>query len=76
MRLFNNFLSEYRILDIDSDISLIYGQVKSQLVKAGVNIPENDLWIASTAIKNDLTLVSFDNHFRRIEGLKLLNDYR
>lgn len=71
MKLFNSFLSEYPILDIDTEVSLVYGQIKSQLGKAGINIPDNDLWIASTAIKNNLILVSFDNHFKRIKGLKL-----
>jgi tRNA(fMet)-specific endonuclease VapC len=72
MRLFQEFLSEYPIIGIDEGISDVYGDIKAGLVKAGINIPENDIWIAATALKHDLTIVSFDAHFKNIVGLKIL----
>jgi predicted nucleic acid-binding protein len=36
-------------------------------------IADNDLWIAATALAKDLTLVTRDQHFSRITGLKQYN---
>jgi tRNA(fMet)-specific endonuclease VapC len=69
MELFNGFLSEYPILEVDERVSHVYGEVKTKLVKAGINIPENDIWIAATAISNELTLITYDEHFKKIDGL-------
>ena len=38
----------------------------------GISIPENDLWIAATALIKELTLVTYDEHFKHINGLSLL----
>jgi tRNA(fMet)-specific endonuclease VapC len=70
-KLFEDFLSEYPIIEISEGIGCVYGEVKAGLVKIGVNIPENDLWIASTALEKNMTLVSFDRHFQNIKRLKL-----
>jgi tRNA(fMet)-specific endonuclease VapC len=70
--LFNEFVSEYPILNIDKNVAEVYGTVKHNLLKIGFNIPENDLWIASIAILKDLTLISYDKHFKNIENLKLI----
>ena len=67
--LFESFISEYPIVNIDENISRIYGEIKVELVGKGINIPENDLWIAATAICKDLRLVSFDQHFKNISQL-------
>lgn len=72
MKIFDSFLSEYPIIPIDEETSLFYGKTKSNLVKKGINIPENDLWLASVAIKNDLSFVTFDNHFKDIDGLNVV----
>lgn len=71
-KIFEDFLSEYPVLGIDEDISVIYGKIKAELVKKGINIPENDLWIAATAIRNDLNLFTFDEHFKHVSELGLL----
>lgn len=72
MKLFKDFLNEYPVIGIDEKTSEIYGEIKAGLVKAGRNIPENDLWIAATAVQHDSTVVSFDAHFKNINGLKVL----
>jgi tRNA(fMet)-specific endonuclease VapC len=69
--LFENFISEYPIVPITSEISRVYGKIKAELVRKGVNIPENDLWIAATAMSNDYRLVTYDQHFSGISRLKL-----
>jgi tRNA(fMet)-specific endonuclease VapC len=71
LALFENLISEYPIVPITFEISRVYGKIKAELVSKGVNIPENDLWIAATAISNDYRLVTYDQHFSGISRLKL-----
>lgn len=71
LKLFNEFLSEFTMLEVDEKVSQVYGELKSGLVKIGINVPENDIWIASTAVCNNLTLVTYDDHFKNINGLDL-----
>lgn len=49
----------------------IYGKIKSELQRNGRILPENDMWIAATAIENNLTLCSQDKHFLEISNLSL-----
>ena len=66
LELFKEFLQEYPLLGIDENTSQIYGELKAGLVKTGLNIPENDLWIAATAFQHNLTIISFDSHFKKL----------
>lgn len=51
-----------------------YGHLQAFLERRGEMIGSNDLWIASHALAEDLTLVSCnENEFRRIPGLKFEN---
>ena len=69
LALFTNFLSNFEIIPIDEDTAAIYGEVKDQLRAKGVNIPENDIWIAATAISRKNRLLTYDTHFKSISGL-------
>ena len=59
------------ILGCDRDTARQYGFIKNILRKQGRPIPENDLWIAACAQQYDLVLVTRDDHFKAITGLKL-----
>ncbi len=48
-----------------------YGQIKQSLKRKGRPIPENDIWIAATALQHGLTLISRDAHFSEVDGLDL-----
>ncbi len=48
-----------------------YGRIKHTLWKKGRPIPENDIWIAATALQYGLPLVSNDAHFMEVGGLAL-----
>jgi tRNA(fMet)-specific endonuclease VapC len=50
-----------------------YGTLKDQLARAGTPIPENDLWIAATALEHGLPLATRDEHFKRVPGLAVLD---
>lgn len=50
-----------------------YGQVKFALKTIGRPIPENDIWIAATALEHGLPLVTRDAHFAHVPGLTVLN---
>jgi predicted nucleic acid-binding protein len=41
------------------------------LKKKGVNLPLSDMFIASIAIKHDLSVFTLDNHFTQIPNLRI-----
>ena len=47
-----------------------YAEIRDDLEIRGAIIGPNDLLIAAIALANDLTLVTSDNEFSRIEGLR------
>lgn len=51
--------------DVESGSRLPQGLVKV------APIPENDIWIAASALRHGLVLVSRDGHFDSIEGLPI-----
>lgn len=67
----NAFAEQNVVLCSDKNVARRYGAVKNTLRKKGRPIPENDIWIAAIALENNLTLVSRDDHFLAVDGLKL-----
>ena len=67
LKLFNEFISQYEIIPIDKTVAKIYGEIKAFLANKGINLPENDIWIAATAKANGYRIVSFDSHFVHME---------
>jgi tRNA(fMet)-specific endonuclease VapC len=61
----------YKVLLIDEAFTIEYGKVKAALRAKGSPIPENDIWIAAIALRNNLALVTRDKHFNEVGGLKL-----
>ncbi len=57
------------ILATEKATAEIYGHFKHEQRMKGLMIPDNDLWIASTAIQYGFTLAARDRHFMWIEGL-------
>jgi len=66
LKLFNDFISQYPILQIDKSVADIYGELKASLASKGINLPENDIWIAATSKANNRSVISFDAHFSNI----------
>ncbi len=59
------------VLMADSITASIYGRIRHEQAKKGQMLPNNDLWIAATALQYNLTVVTRDNHFTWITGLTL-----
>lgn len=67
----SQLLTYISVLNSNKSTARFYGQIKNQLKKLGKPIPENDIWIAASAMQYDLTLVSNDAHFSSIYGLAI-----
>jgi tRNA(fMet)-specific endonuclease VapC len=67
----NGLAKTATILATDKATAEIYGHLKHEQRMKGLMIPDNDLWIASTAIQYSLTPAARDHHFMWITGLAL-----
>jgi tRNA(fMet)-specific endonuclease VapC len=65
------FVGSVPVLACSTGTAREYGIIKNQLRVKGRPIPENDIWIAAVARQRDLVLVSRDDHFAKVEGIKL-----
>lgn len=65
------FLSGVTIINLTKDICKKFGELRNKLRKKGELIGDFDLLIASTALINNLTILS-DNigHYKKIKGLR------
>lgn len=66
------FLTTFRILEVDERTTVFYGRVRTELKKAGTPIPSNDAWIAALCRQHSLPLVSRDRHFDSVAGIARL----
>lgn len=62
---------EVRSLHTSSETADVFAGIKTRLREKGRLIPENDLWIAALCMETGSTLVSFDRHFNRVDGLRV-----
>lgn len=62
-------LSDVEILPVDTDVARIWAQLRVGLAEAGRRINVNDLWIAATAARRRLPLVSRDDDLRAVDGM-------
>ncbi len=60
-----------RVLACDQETARRYGRLKRDLEGRGRLIPDNDMWIAATALQHGLTLVTRDAHFAEVQSLSL-----
>ena len=68
----NEYLSGFRILDVDERTTVAYSAVRTELKKAGTPIPSNDVWIAALCRQHSLPLLSRDRHFDVVPGITRL----
>jgi tRNA(fMet)-specific endonuclease VapC len=58
-------------LDTADSYALLYRNLRRQ----GTPIPSNDLWIAASCQEHGALLFSFDAHFERVPGLRLVRSW-
>jgi tRNA(fMet)-specific endonuclease VapC len=59
------------ILPVTSEVAEQFAEVLIMLLQKGKPIPVNDIWVAAIARAHDLILVSGDEHFQYVDGLRL-----
>jgi tRNA(fMet)-specific endonuclease VapC len=65
------FAAASNVLSVDAAVARLYGEVREGLRRIGRPIPENDIWIAATALRHDLSLVTRDSHFEHVANLRV-----
>lgn len=63
------FAAAIEVLPADEKTADVYARIKLGLRNKGRPIPDNDLWIAATAIQHDTPLLHRDAHFDEIDEL-------
>lgn len=63
-------LSHFEILNVTDATTLAYARVRASLKKLGRPIPANDAWIAALALQHRLPVMSRDEHFDAVPGLR------
>ena len=61
------------VLDVDDGTTHSYSAIGLELKRKGKPIPTNDLWIAALCRQHSLPLVSRDQHFDFVAGLRRLD---
>jgi tRNA(fMet)-specific endonuclease VapC len=67
-----NFLSEVTVVPVDEEIGRVFGQERARLRQVGLLMSDLDLLIAATALHNDLTLLTADQAFDRVQNLNVI----
>lgn len=66
------FLLQCTVLSADQATAESCAKVKAALLKKGKPIPENDIWIAATALQYNLPLYTHDKHFSEVDNIVLV----
>ena len=69
------FLASPRVepIDIDEQTAEFYAEIYRGLRTKGRPIPTNDLWIAASSLRHGLAVATFDEHFKAVDGLLVVN---
>ena len=67
-----DFIRDTVSIPCDNDTARIYGEIKTTLRKKGRPIPDNDIWIAASAMQHRLSLVTRDEHFGIVDRLTVV----
>lgn len=74
LQFWHNLFKDITIIPFTSDIALLAANIDAELKKINKQIALADLFIATTAISNDLECATLNKkHFERIEKLRLIS---
>ena len=68
--------ADIEVLAIDAEVAAAWARLRVHLAEAGRRVNVNDLWIAATAAANRLPVVTQDDGFGPLEGVKGLDVIR
>ncbi len=68
------FKSTVNVLDATTETADIFALIAASLRKSGHPIPINDVWIAAHALETGSVLVTYDENFSVIPGLRLWDE--
>ena len=63
-------LRDFEILTVTEATTGVYAGIRASLKKLGRPIPANDVWIAALALQHRLPILSQDEHFDVVPGLR------
>jgi tRNA(fMet)-specific endonuclease VapC len=64
------FIDRAGFIPCDDRTAELYGEIKTSLRQQGTPIPDNDIWIAASALQHSLVLVTRDVHFDEVNSLR------
>lgn len=63
------------VVPYDLELCRQFGRLKAECMKAGSQVPANDLWIAACALRHSIPLLTHNaRHFRQIPGLTVFTE--
>jgi tRNA(fMet)-specific endonuclease VapC len=62
------------VLEATIETADIFGLIMASLRKSGTPVPINDVWIAAHSLETGSVLVTYDDHFGQIPGLRLWDE--
>ncbi len=67
----NTFLNHesVKLVAIRKITSDRYSRIAAQLKEQGTPIPSNDIWIAAQSLEHGAELITYNQHFERVNGL-------
>lgn len=69
----DSHLRKYLILPIDERLARVWAELQVTMKRAGLGISHEDSWIAATALRHGLPLVTHNRkHFTQVPGLTLI----
>ncbi len=71
LRTLDEFLRNpyFELVPVNRATAERFASIWSELRAKGRPIPTNDIWIAAHAMETGAELISFDRHFREVDGL-------
>jgi tRNA(fMet)-specific endonuclease VapC len=73
LELLSSFMacSTVEALPVTTETADYYGRLFMELRKKGKPIPVNDLWIVAQTLERGAVLITFDQHFQGLPGLRV-----
>ena len=73
LELLERFLTKptVHVFPVDRETGECFGRVKHALKEKGCPIPINDVWLAAQCMQTGAVLITYDQHFSHVDGLRL-----